>query len=429
MFNKNNEEFLYNLSKSESPSDVFGAWGSSKNNTKDMCGIIALPNYEKSAYPTDLYDLVNSDDSCVTPYFETDKLYFIEDKLLEEMFTNKPYRVNFSIDYSIMFDTNFSSYIHKFVSGLAITGTRNNIYIAIDLLIRKEFQFDYIFYMIENYYNHFHNSVDDQNTKQENQTKIHNNIVSLELFKSIDKEEYCSSGKLKYNISKHEASLNADQLFNDFYISDMGRKVLNQYITLHDCIVLFLIGVLRIRFQSSKSPHNKLAELFDYVDNVVGVYLDRETIVAHKFFENPKSVHILSNLNKGMKREKLYKSINNIAWDFTVPRIMEHLIQIGGEGRFFIPFFLSNDQNLRKLLRLYKVKGVLFNKNAEGLVPLTEETNLEYYQRNGCRVDYDMFFSVERVKRRKLRHQDNKEFKFSIINDEFNKLANVLECT
>jgi len=427
-----NERFkkgVYYLSKSNTPRDVFLAWRYMENLTKDKSAIIALKDYERSAYPSGMISLVNSRESGFIPYFQSDKLYFVDDELLDEMFDNSSRDVNFRIDYSVMFDTNFSSYIHRFVNKSNWSSLSNEVFSSIDILIRKDFRFDYFFYLIENYSNAFLNEKNSPSTMQNIQADLYLNLVSLELFKNIDKNEYCKNGNIRYNITEQEAYILVDRIFGDFYNSSKGKEVLESFVLLHRSMVLFLIGVLKIRFKHKTSPDKKIVALFSYINNVVGAYLEREMIVAHKFYSNPRSVGILNKINKGMKKDKLYKSIENIAWDFTAPRIMEYFLELGGEGRYFIPFFLSYDKNLRELLRLYNVKGVIYNKNGSELTPFTEMNGIDYFQKHNCKFDYEAMFSIEGIEMRNEKAYYNKNTKFRVIEDEFEKLVEVMECT
>lgn len=417
---------LYHLSKATTPRDVSYAWhlmGEAKN---DKCVIISLDNYDKSVYPKELNRLINSNDSAFMPYFESDKLYFIDDELLSEMSDNKSYDVQFPIDYSVMLDTNYSSYIHAFVSN-DWTGMSNDVFNVIDILIRENFHFDYFFYMIENYNNSFCSfEANDTTAIQNKQAKLYLNLVSLELFKNIDTEEYCNNRTLKYNISEQEVYLIVDGIFSDMYNSIKGKEIMEMFLIMHKSMILILIGVLRIRFESKSNSQNKIQELFEYIDNVVGYYPEREMIIAHKYFSNPRNVQIINKINKGMNEEKLHKSIENIAWDFTVPRIMELFLETIGEGRYFIPFFLSNDRNLRELLRLYKVKGVIFNKGGNKLIPISGFNSREYFKE--CNVDIDSYFTSEAISRRNKKFECNKKTEFRAINEEFSKLVKVMEC-
>lgn len=420
---------LEKLSTAKLPHEVYNIWRSMGDAKKDKNMMISLEGYDKSIYPNSLSKIINSSDSSFIPYFESSKLYFMDDDLLEEMFEKRGEDVVFPIDYSIMLDTNYSSYIDKFVNSKDLSSLDNNIFSTIDILIREDFHYDSLFYIIENYKNTFYNSgLGNVLSTTELKAGYWQNLVSLELFKNIDKKEYCTNGNIKYNISKQEAHLIVDGTFSNIFNSSIGKEAMEIFLTLHKNLVLFLIGVLRIRFQSKKSYHHKIRELFEYMDSTIGIYFQREMVVAHKYFINPQNVQLINKVNKRMTKENLLKSIENFAWDFASPRIMEFFLKMRGEGRYFIPFFLSNDKNLRDLLKMFKVKGVIFDNDNVRLTPILSSDFLYYFQKNEPDLDINMFFNNEAIKRREETYISNKENNFSCIEEEFSKLVSVMEC-
>lgn len=420
---------LYSLSHATVPNEAHSAWWLMGETKKDKYAIISLEGYNKNIYSKSLDKLINLVDSPFVPYFESGKLYFLDNELVNEMYKNAPHDVTFPIDYSVMLDTNYSSYIQTFVDSKDWSSMGNDVFNTIDILIREDFNYDYLFYMIENYKNSFCNSNSDNVTSdQERKAGLYQNLVSLELFKNIDKKEYCSKGIVKYNISKQESYMIVDGIFNDMFISSRGKEMMDIFLNIHKAMVLFLIGVLRIRFQSKSNSEYKIRELFEYTNDTLGMYLEREMIVAHKYFIKPTDVPILNRLNKGMNKNKLFKNIENIAWDFTSPRIMEFFLRLRGEGRYLIPLFLTNDRNLRNLLRLYKVKGVIFNKDGTGLIPISSMNSQEYFEEYKCNVNFEEFFNEESTKKRNFKIEFNKLSKFKCIDDEFAKLVNIMEC-
>ncbi|WP_085494627.1 hypothetical protein [Paenibacillus aquistagni] len=109
MDNERIKQGLYSLSIATNASEVVEAWVMMGESTEDKSSIISLDNYHKSVYPTELNKLINNIDSHFIPYFETDKLYFIDDELLIETVKNGEKDTTFGLDYSIMLDTNYAS--------------------------------------------------------------------------------------------------------------------------------------------------------------------------------------------------------------------------------------------------------------------------------------------------------------------------------
>jgi hypothetical protein len=184
------------------------------------------------------------------------------------------------------------------------------------------------------------------------------------------------------------------------------------------------LGILQIKFSDKSNISSKLRKLFEYSHKVIGVYFERELMIAHKYFCKAENVKILAKINKGMKTENLYKIIENIAWDFTVPRIMEFFLTRIGEGRFFIPFFLTNDFRLRELLKLFSVKGIVYNTKKGFFLPISDENTFDYYKRHD--VDVEQYFTDEAKIERQGVYKRNCENEFIIVEEEYQKLLNIL---
>ncbi|MCR8655829.1 hypothetical protein [Paenibacillus endoradicis] len=425
MFTERFAQGLYLISNAVEPREVLEAW-IFMDNEDGTRAIVSLENYHRSAYPAGIKKLIDNADSHFIPYFASEKLYFIENELLAEIITNQSADTKFELDYSIMLDTNYASYIDNFVRNTNWSGMNNEVFQTIDLLIRGNFHYDYLFYMIENYKNSFKlDDLEDAVSKKDKRAKFYRNLVSMELFKSIDSKNYIEKGKLSYLINEDEALISADQIFNGLFNSSKIDEMMDTFQQIHKAMVLLIIGTLQIKFGSKTTVPRRVERLFEFANNVLGIYYEREFIVAHMFFLDSKNVNMLNKVNKGMNSEKLLRQIENIAWDFSVPRIMEYWLKLGGKGRFFIPFFLTNDYNLRQLLSLFKVKGLIFNKTGGLIVPFPSFNSNEYFKKHNC--DIEKHFTDEVKAQRKTTYRKNCEDNFSVISEEFDKLVCILK--
>lgn len=417
-------EGLYNLSRASEPNELFKAW-TNMNNSNDISAIFSLDNYQKSGYPTGIKKLIESENSHFIPYFSSDKLYFVENDLIKEMIMNGSNDTTFKVDYSIMLDTNYASYIDNFVTKTGWSTMNNEVFQSIDVLIRGGHHYDYLFYMIENYKNSFKLEGEaDESIRRDKRAKLYKNLVSLELFKSIDQKEYIENGTLSYTISETEAFLLADRIFNGTFNASGIEELMSIFKNLHQSMTLLLIGILINKFENKVSVPQKMNNLFRFINDDLGIYYERELIIAHQYFLNSKNVNMLNKINKGMNTEKLFRQIENIAWDFSVPRTMEYFLKHGGEGRFFIPFFLTNDFNLRQLLSLFKIKGVIFDKTGGLFVPLPIFNTNDYFKEHKCNIE--IYFTDDSKLKREAVYKRNIKEDFSIIKEKFEMLVQIL---
>ncbi|QEK97009.1 hypothetical protein EXD81_06200 [Bacillus amyloliquefaciens] len=168
-----------------------------------------------------------------------------------------------------------------------------------------------------------------------------------------------------------------------------------------------------------------MIKLLEYVQNKVGIYYEREMVIALKYFKNAKSVGIFNKINKGGNQKKLLEKIENTAWDFMAPRVMEYFSNLNSEGRYFIPFFLSHDKNLRELLTLFEIKGVLQDIRTGQLIPFTKISSAELFKNEGVEIDLS-FYSQESTNKRRLIYEKNINEGFRILQDEFSELNDIM---
>jgi len=328
--------------------------------------------------------------------------------------------VDFKIDYSIMFDTNFASYIRKFVKGLSLDNVGNEFYQLVDVLIKKEFQYDYTIYLTEN----IKEIVNPFTRNCKISEEIIETIVSFELFKNIDSNEYIKSGKIKYLITKEMAEYEAKKTIETYFRNPKMKPYIDDLINLKQLILLNLIGMFQVHYSSKAGPKKKMKEYLDFVSTHIGLYLERESIIAYELFSKNKLLSIFNKMSNNMKAEYLGERLDNIAWDFLVPRLMERSIAIGGEGDYFIPLLLTFDIGLHNMLKLYPVKGVVFEKGKIGVIPISELNTDEFFKRNDLN-DFIEWFESDSIKRREIAIH-NRTTNYKIIEVQLNQLKKIM---
>jgi hypothetical protein len=342
------------LSKAETPSDALYAWMILRGRHPDLSGIIALPQYDKKVIPAPIKKYLTSAESYLVPYYTTDTLYFLSDDLLSKMFASG--EQHFPIDYTIMFDTNIASYINKLVRLESVGSVQAKLIPLIDSLLYDELNFDHLFYMVENVKNvlpqirgNFRNKFRFWKSLDKG---FRQNLASLQIFTSIDCQEYKRSSRPKPRFTHLQAARAAAQFSYDFYVSGIGKDHILAFVLIQRLLLLQLIGMVKIQLRSDKSAKRKMEEYLTFVNDVVGAYFDREAIIAHKYFSNRKSLPILQKFQKGGSKTRLLKKLDNIAWDMAAPRFMEKLIGVAGGMDFFIPMFLTFVSGLKEMLSM-----------------------------------------------------------------------------
>ena len=400
------KQCMYGLSKAETPTEAVLAWTALQHQHPNLAAMVSLSDYKKQVVPTSISKYTRSKGYLI-PYFSNENIYFLDDELLEGMFSSDEFK--FGIDYSLMFDTNIATYINKLVRGESLGNIHSKLIPLIDDILHDDLNFDHLFYMTENVKEIIKQIECSTSTKltfwKTLDKKFRNNLVSLQVFRSIDTKEYRRTSNPKLRVTYRQAVRNAIDFSYDFYASDVGKDHILNFVLVQRMILLQIIGIVKIQLSSGKHAKAKMKEYFKYVHEVVGAYFDREAIIAHKYFQDRNNVKVLEKIKKGVSRAGLLKRLDNIAWDMAAPRFMEKLITHVGEGRYFIPMFLTFDSNLKELLSHYPVKGVIFNKEQGSFAPIPAINTREYFAQHDCLDDLDYLYSAsirsERLSREK----------------------------
>lgn len=400
---------MYMLSEADDPAQAVLAWHSLKRMHPHLSAIISLSNYDKAVMPSWLNKYSAKPNDFMVPYFSTEKIYFLDDQLVYDTFSLGE-EFKFPVDYTLMFDTNIATYVGKLVRGEALGNVQSRIVSLIDSILYDGLNFDFLFYMVENVKSVLPQIEQNVTSKirfwKSLEKGFRRNLVGLQVFSSIDCKEYRRTLNPRPQLTYWQAARQAIDFTYDFYVSELGKGHILDFVRIQKMILLQLIGMVKIQLSSAKGARYKIGEYFKFIQGVIGVYSDREAIIAHKYFNDRNAIAMLEKIKKGCGKMALLKRLDNIAWDMAAPRFMEKLIVAGGEGRYFIPMFLTFDSGLRELLGHYPVKGVVFNKQTGVFAPIPAINTREYFINNGCQDEIDFLCSdsarLERLSRQKL---------------------------
>ncbi len=415
------------LSKAKSPSDSVLAWTVLQKQYPHLSAMVSLEEYPKEAVPYSIKKYTKKPDKYLVPYFSSSNIYFLGDSLLTDMFSVDEAKIK--VDYSLMFDTNLASYINKLARGEPLGNIQNQVVSLIDSILQDNLNFDHLFYMVENAKNvplldsNHHSKISFWRALNKD---FRRNMVSLQVFSSIDCQEYKRTSFPKPQANYKEAARRAINFCYDFYASEIGKDHISEFFLLQRLLLLQLLGMLRIQLSTNKSVKNKMKDYFAFIHEEVGAYFDRESMIAHKYFSDRNEIEVLEKIKKGMCTTRLLKKLDNIAWDMAAPRFMEKLMSTGGQGDYFVPFFLTFDKGLRDLLSAYRVKGVIINKGKGQLIPIPEVSTYEYFVNQGFKDEIEYFFS-DRVKNERLtRPKPNRTSIHEKIRNEYAALKRAL---
>lgn len=109
------EDLANGLSNAVSPSEMLESWLPIAKKYKNLRVMSCLSDYRRSSVPLSISQLPQNVKQHLISYLDHDKIYFMSDDIIEGMLQKKDIKI--PIDYSVCFDTNFSSYIGTIIRG------------------------------------------------------------------------------------------------------------------------------------------------------------------------------------------------------------------------------------------------------------------------------------------------------------------------
>lgn len=268
------------LSTARNPSEAVLAWSFLQKKYPHLRAIVSLDEYPKETLPYSIIKYTKKPDEYLIPYFSSPNIYFLDDASLTDMFSLNEAKLK--VDYSLMFDTNLASYINKLVRGESLGNIQSKVISLIDSVLQDDLNTDHLFYMVENAKNVLPLLNSDSRSKlvfwRALNKNFRRNMVSLQVFGSIDCKEYKRTSFPKPLATYREAARNAISFCYDFYASDIGKEHMQDFTLLQRLLLLQLIGMLKIQLSTSKSAKNKMKDYFTFIHEVVGAYFDRESV-------------------------------------------------------------------------------------------------------------------------------------------------------
>jgi len=367
--------FVAQIRKAKTTQDVYNAWLLLDDAYENIKIIIALPNYKKSIpfKGTDIRDLDGN--RIIVPYFTSDSLYFSDRKTITETF--KKGAIKIPIDSSIMLDTNIASYINAYVNRQPLKGNQSEIVNLIDQLLDNNPNFDYLYYLVENS-KQLSDYAASKPTKdlfwQSIEPGFRDNLISLRQFVSIDNDLYRKTKNDNPTISREEAEEEARNFAYDFYFGKSGSEFHKDIERKLIVAKILLFRMVSIYYQSKEGIRKKASKYLKFLIEELGVYFEREMHIAIKYFKEGKRFTFFEKIDKGthIDRQSTSDKIENMAWDLMVPRFIETLSSIIGNGKYFIPHYLTWDGGLKEALSIYKAKAVIYDDLKRRVITIPE---------------------------------------------------------
>jgi len=418
---------LFQLGKASSPEEAFKSWMCLKSKHPDLKAIVTMAHYGKGIVPPSLRKYSQGKCALVVPYFVSDRLYFLSDPLLQQVRVQGVQ--DLPIDHSIMFDANMAHYINKLMRLEPLGEIEEKFINFIANLVYDGLNFNYLLYLYESIRNVRNMGMADHDTKLSFWRKLDKSfkqqLVSLELFRGVDCEHFRSTSGPRFHYSFNDAVRNSIDTVFEFYCTADNKNIIDSFLLTQRHVLLHCIVILRIQHSTRRRAKFKIKEYFDAIENNLGVYLDREAVLAYEFFSKSSSIPELAKIRPGMSKHRLLQKIDDIAWSIAKPQFMEKFIPSVAHGKFFVPFFATFDSMLKQSLALNPIKGGVYNDKTGSFIPIPVRNSRSYFEEKGLLIELDHLFSTE-CKVKRFVEMSTQESIFQKIQTEFRVLYRLL---
>lgn len=118
-----------------------------------------------------------------------------------------------------------------------------------------------------------------------NKIECYRNIKSFMLFNAFNYDAFLRYERCEYKRQEEDIQLETDGLYNKMF-SKKFIKDFEEFYRMQKTLYVLLIKTICIEFANAKkSPHNKLMELIDFVNEKLGVFTERELQVCYYYFK------------------------------------------------------------------------------------------------------------------------------------------------
>jgi len=377
-------ELLFEFNKANSAKEIFDTYIQNyKECERHQLEVISCDKDIALNLPIlkDIMDIPN-----IITIFKYPNLSFLNSTIVIDMINEK--RTPLSIDYSISFESNTAKYLHEYLT----KEKTNKVFIdTLHTFLDKNYNLDPMFYIIENV------------AKENNSQGFHNNLISIKKLMTCDIEHYKATKQIKSVFSDEEIELISKREIE--YIKDEFKGVIyaarEQHLIMQ--IILLIITIARFKYTDNKEKEKLQFEyLIKFMSEKLKTIFLRELTIAldYLYFENnrnklfkgsdEKEKYTFFNKLNTENKDTLFKSIQNMAWDFTLIRQLEIYFSSkpNAKADFFIPFLFTFDTGLLEIMKIFHVKNFLIFHKEKRTIPISinnlnmskiKEYNLEKY--------------------------------------------------
>jgi len=331
--------------------------------------------------------------------FLNNKFMFIDKKIISDMSKNKKSIIG--IDYSVSFDTQFSSFIERYFTNKRFNQEKvfeEILYKLVDNNINT----DYTTYLLENI------------SKGIDTNGIISNIEQIIRFFHLDTSSSILLKNMK--VINNNSYANELSLILNSIVSRKYQVIYDDFKDKQKIMYIILMKIILIN-QSKKSTKYKVNQLIEFMQSELHTLYGRELIVASKFYENLNSKNDkVIFFNKVLNiNEKTLERLKNMAWDFSLIRHLERAFTINPNEKsdYYIPYFLTFDNGLSQIMDLYPLKAIVYFASTKELRIIPDIDVIELANK----YDLTAYFSEKSIKYRNIQRKGSITYYHNLIDN------------
>ncbi|WP_040981146.1 hypothetical protein [Oceanobacillus jeddahense] len=326
----------------------YSAFVAYNNYSRELEGTRFIFFDEVKGTPLPKYHQLNSQELSILS-INADQKFLILDKLRVKEMINYG-TTNFHFDNAIHFDTQVVSYLSLLLKNKNISEPKmSQVYKLLYFVLSRNIDYTCYPYLFENW-----NKLSSIKTLE----GVHQSLCAFLFFKSLNLNQF-----KEYILSKAQVSYSSNTLIQaDEFIANMKNNYFNDY--LWEGIYCLLLKVIIIDWSSNRKVKKKLEELLDFINFELGVFLEREFVIAYLFLKKDKSSKSFFKRIQPTANE-LIKTIQGMSWDLWHIRRLAEDMNINTTEN--IPFEMHSlatfDKGLKDVLLAYPVRAIFFDND------------------------------------------------------------------
>ena len=290
--------------------------------------------------------------------FKYPTLSFLSPTIMKGMENGE--RAALAIDYSVSFEANTSRYLHDYMQ-FGEDAVPEKFIESLKFLLDNNINLDPMFYILENV------------AKGEDSQKFYDNLVSIKKLMTCDMKYYKETKETEDTIGKIKSVYTDEKVIQD--VNDEVESLKTEFkemleITQKNHLIMrvLLLLIIIARFKYKNNMKLQLEYIIKFMNDRIKTMFLRELSIGVEYFEKKQ----LEFFNKINNKETFFDAVDNMAWDFTVIRLLEmyYSVKPNPSADFFIPFIFTLDKGLLESIEMFYCKDFLIFKNERRTDPV-----------------------------------------------------------